>query len=399
MDRLLLANARVATLRGGRYSLIERATVCAEQGRIVWVRAADEVGDVAGERLDVRGALVTPGLIDCHTHLVYAGQRARDFAMRQEGMSYAQIAAAGGGIAATGKATRAGGNAELRAAAATRLESLASEGVTTVEIKSGYGLELETELRCLRIAMSLAADHPVSITTTLLGAHAIPPEFATRPDAYVDEVCERMIPRVAREGLAGAVDAFCETIAFTPGQVRRVFEAARREGLRVKLHADQLSDGGGARLAAEFGALSADHLEYAGEDGVAALAAAGTVAVLLPGAYYFLRETRAPPVDLLRRHGVPMAVATDCNPGTSPCTSILTMMNMACTLFGLTPEEALAGATCHAARALGFADRGTIEPGLRADLAVWEVGHPDELAWRIAGLEPSAVVFEGRRVR
>ncbi len=244
-----------------------------------------------------------------------------------------------------------------------------------------------------------AADHPVSIATTLLGAHALPPEFAGRPEDYVDEVCERMIPRAAREGLAGAVDAFCETIAFSPAQVRRVFEAARREGLRVKLHADQLSDGGGARLAAEFGALSADHLEHASEDGIAALAAAGTVAVLLPGAYYFLRETRAPPVELLRRRGVPMAVATDCNPGTSPCTSILTIMNMACTLFGLTPEEALAGATCHAARALGFADRGTIEPGLRADLAMWDASHPDQLAWQIAGLEPSAVVFEGRRVR
>jgi len=399
MDRLLLANARVATLRAGRYALIEGATVCAEQGRIAWVRPDDEAGGVAGERLDVRGALVTPGLIDCHTHLVYAGDRARDFAMRQGGMSYAQIAAAGGGIAATVKATRAAGNGELRAAAARRLEALAAEGVTTVEIKSGYGLDLENELRCLRIAMSLAADHPVSIATTLLGAHAVPPEFAARPEGYVDEVCERMIPRAAREGLAGAVDAFCETIAFSPGQVRRVFEAARREGLRVKLHADQLSDSGGARLAAEFGALSADHLEYATEEGIAALAAAGTVAVLLPGAYYFLRETRAPPVDLLRKHRVPMAVATDCNPGTSPCTSILTMMNMACTLFGLTPEEALAGATCHAARALGFADRGTIEPGLRADLAVWEVGHPDELAWQIAGLKPSAVVFEGRRVR
>jgi imidazolonepropionase len=399
MDRLLLANARVATLTSGRYSLIERATVCAENGRIAWVRPAAEAGEVDGERLDVRGALVTPGLIDCHTHLVYAGDRARDFAMRQEGMSYAQIAQAGGGIASTVRATRAAGNAELRAAAARRLGALASEGVTTVEIKSGYGLDLENELRCLRIAMSLAADHPVSIATTLLGAHAVAPEFAGRAEAYVDEVCERMIPRAAREGLAGAVDAFCETIAFSPAQVRRVFEAARREGLRVKLHADQLSDSGGARLAAEFDALSADHLEYATEEGIVALAQAGTVAVLLPGAYYFLRETRAPPVALLRRHGVPMAVATDCNPGTSPCTSILTMMNMACTLFGLTPEEALAGTTCHAARALGLADRGTIEAGRRADLAVWDVEHPDQLAWQIAGLRPSAVVFEGRRVR
>ena len=396
MDRLLIANARVATMRGGGYGLVEHATVCVEEGRIAWVRPADEVDDVAGERLDARGALVTPGLIDCHTHLVYAGDRARDFAMRQQGMTYAEIARAGGGIASTVAATRAAGNSELRASAGRRLAALTSEGVTTVEIKSGYGLDLENELRCLRIAMSLAADHPVSIATTLLGAHALPPEFAGRPEDYVDEVCERMIPRAAREGLAGAVDAFCETIAFSPAQVRRVFEAARREGLRVKLHADQLSDGGGARLAAEFGALSADHLEHASEDGIAALAAAGTVAVLLPGAYYFLRETRAPPVELLRRRGVPMAVATDCNPGTSPTTSILTTMNMACTLFGLTPEEALAGATCHAASALGLDDRGTLEQGSRADFAVWDADEPVQLASQIAGQKPRSVAFEGR---
>jgi imidazolonepropionase len=400
MDRLLIANARVATLRGGSYSLVDRGTVCVENERIAWVRTVDSPGtDGPGERLDAHGALVTPGLIDCHTHLVYGGNRAGDFAKRQAGMTYARIAAEGGGIASTVRATRALGNAELRVSASRRVAALAREGVTTIEVKSGYGLDVENEMRCLRIAMSLAADHPVSIVTTLLAAHAVPPEFAGDADRYVDEVCERMVPRAARERLASAVDAFCETIAFSNAQVRRVFEAARNEGLRVKLHADQLSDGGGAALAAEFRALSADHLEYASERGIEALAAAGSVAVLLPVAFYFLGETRAPPVELLRRHRVAMAVATDCNPGTAPCASLLTAMNMACTLFGLTPEEALAGATCHAARALGLGDRGTIAEGMRADLAVWPVEHPDELAWQVAGLEPSAVVFEGRRVR
>ena len=382
-------NARIATMRGGHYSIVENGAMRTEDGRIAWI------GDAASlkprrhpdgeEVLDVKGALVTPGLIDCHTHLVYAGDRAREFEMRLAGMSYADIARAGGGIVSTVKATRAATNGELRTASARRLAALMSEGVTTVEVKSGYGLDVENELRCLRIARSLGADHAVS-----------PPEFTGRADQYIDAVCTQMIPRAAAEGLASAVDGFCETIAFSREQVKRVFETARAHGLRVKLHADQLSDSGGAALAAEFDALSADHLEHASEAGIAALAKAGTVAVLLPGAFYFLRETKLPPVELLRKHGVPMAIATDCNPGTSPCTSILTIMNMACTLFRFTPEEALVGATSHAARALGLDDRGTLQAGKRADFAIWDVEHPTHLAWQIAGLRPRAVAFEGR---
>lgn len=393
---LIVTHARVATMRGGRYSLLENAAIRCEGGL---VRAMGEDAGTASrgdEVLDAQGALVTPGLVDCHTHLVYGGDRTRDFEMRLAGRSYAEIAKAGGGIISTMKATRAASNAELRGSASRRLEALMREGVTTVEIKSGYGLDTEQELRCLRIARSLAADHAVSLFTTLLAAHAVPPEFAGRADDYVDEICTTIVPRAAAEGLADAVDAFCETIAFTPAQTRRVFDAARAHGLRVKLHADQLGDGGGAALAAACDALSADHLEHASEEGVVAMARAGTVAVLLPTAWYFLRERHVPPVELLRRHGVPIAVSTDCNPGTSPCASLLTAMNMGCTLFGLSPEEALAGATCHAAQALGLDDRGVVEPGRRADLAIWDVEHPAHLAWQIAGLAPRAVVFEGR---
>ena len=397
MPGLIVTHARIATLVGGRYSLVEDAFLRCEGGRIVALGGhADRIERDGDEVVDAHGALLTPGLIDCHTHLVYAGDRTRDFAMRLAGKTYAEIARAGGGIASTVKATREAGNAELRAASARRLASLMRDGVTTVEIKSGYGLDADNELRCLRIARSLAADHAVSLSTTLLAAHAVPPEFKGRADAYIDEVCERMIPRAAAEGLADAVDAFCESIAFTAQQVGRVFEAAKRHGLRVKLHADQLTDGGGAALAARFEAMSADHLEHASERGIAAMAKAGTVAVLLPAAYYFLRDTHPPPVDLFRRHKVPMAVSTDCNPGTSPCASLLTAMNMACTLFGLSPEESLAGATCHAAAALGLHDRGTLEPGKRADFVVWDADDPGQLAWNIAGLAPRAVYFEGR---
>jgi len=391
---LVVTHARVVTMRGGRYSILEDAAIRCENGLVRAV--GEDEGSRRDEVLDARGALVTPGLIDCHTHLVYGGDRTRDFEMRLAGRSYAEIAKAGGGIVSTMKATRASSNAELRASASRRLEALMREGVTTLEIKSGYGLDTEQELRCLRIARSLAADHAVSLCTTLLAAHSVPPEFAGRADDYVEEICTKTVPRAVAEGLADAVDAFCETIAFTPAQTRRVFEAAASHGLRVKLHADQLGDSGGAALAAAFEALSADHLEHASEEGVIAMARAGTVAVLLPTAWYFLRERHAPPVALLRKHGVPMAVSTDCNPGTSPCTSILTAMNMACTLFGLSPEEALAGATCHAAQALGLDDRGVIEPGRRADLAVWEVEHPAHLAWQIAGLAPREVIFEGK---
>jgi len=315
---LTVLHARVATMRGGRYSMLERAGIRCDRGTVLAV-GPDVRAQRGDEVIDAQGALVTPGLIDCHTHLVYGGDRTRDFEMRLAGASYAEIARAGGGIVSTMKATRAATNAELRASAGRRLEALAREGVTTLEIKSGYGLDAEHELRCLRIARSLAADHAVSLFTTLLAAHAVPPEFAGRADDYVTEICEKILPRAVAEGLADAVDAFCETIAFTPAQTERVFEAARAHGLPVKLHADQLGDGGGAALAARCEAISADHLEHASEAGIAAMAQAGTVAVLLPVAWYFLRERTVPPVALLLKHGVPMAVSTDCNPGTSPC--------------------------------------------------------------------------------
>ena len=396
MASLVVTRARIATMRGGRYSILEDGVVRCAGWRIAEVGTSDTIKPRDGDKvIDAEGALLTPGLVDCHTHLVYAGDRARDFEMRLAGMSYADIAKAGGGIVSTVKATRAASEEDLRAVSARRLEAMMASGTTTVEIKSGYGLDTHSELRCLRIAKGFTTGHAVQIATTFLGAHAVPPEFEGRPDAYIDEVCESMIPAAASERLADAVDGFCETIAFTREQVRRVFRAARKHGLRVKLHADQLSDSNGASLAAEFGAISADHLEYASEKGVAALAEAGTVAVMLPGAFYFLRETQVPPIDLLRKHAVPMAVATDCNPGTSPLTSLPTAMNMACTHFHMTPEEALAGATTYAARALGLGDRGTIEVGKRADLALWDVEHPAHLAWQIAGLMPRRVIHGG----
>ena len=378
-------------MRGGRYSTIDDGAMVAESGVISWVgprELAPAVRKGNDEVIDAKGALVTPGLVDCHTHLVYAGNRAREFEMRLEGATYEDIARAGGGILSTVKATRAATEEELARQSGARLDAMMSEGVTTVEIKSGYGLEVASELKCLRVARGLAKDRAVHVTTTLLGAHAVPPEYKGRPDDYVDLVCDRLIPEAAREHLADAVDAFCEGIGFTPAQTRRVFEAARAHGLGVKLHADQLSNLFGAALAAEFGALSADHLEHTDEAGVAAMAKAGTVAVLLPGAFYFLRETKQPPLEALRRHGVPIAIATDCNPGTSPNTSLLTTMNMACTLFRMTPEEALAGATIHAARALGLKDRGVLESGKRADFVVWDAEDPAELSWTVAGRRP-----------
>jgi imidazolonepropionase len=399
MANLLVTHAHLVTFRGGRFAAIADGALLAKDGVIAWIGAMADLPRAShqgAQRLDAKGALVTPGLIDCHTHLVYAGNRARELEMRLQGRSYAEIAKAGGGIASTVAATRAAGNAQLRAATARRLNALMDEGVTTVEIKSGYGLDVEHELRCLRIARSLAADHAVSISTTLLGAHAVPPEFKGRADDYVELVCEHMIPRAAAEGLASAVDGFCESIAFTPAQMKRVFEAARRHGLSVKLHADQLTDGGGAALAAEYEALSADHLEHASEAGIEALARAGSVGVVLPGAFYYLRETKRPPVESMRRHGLRMAVATDCNPGTSPTTSLLTMVNMACVLFGLSAEEALAAVTCHAAAALGLDDRGVLEPGRRADLAIWDAHEPAELAAQVGGVRPMQVIFEGR---
>ena len=381
-------NARVATLdaRAGAdsYGSIDDGAVAALNGRIAWVGSRAELPDGWRAQLehDCRGAWLTPGLIDCHTHLVYAGSRAGEFEQRLQGVSYEEIARAGGGIVSTVRATRAASDVDLLRDSSKRLAALLAEGVTTVEIKSGYGLDTVTESRILRVARQLAASCAIEVKTTFLGAHALPEEYAGRADAYIDLVCGEMLPAIHAAGLADAVDAFCEGIGFSVQQTRRVFERARQLGLPVKLHADQLSDLGGAGLAAQYAALSADHLEYSSQASVDAMARAGTVAVLLPGAFYFLRETRLPPIAALRERGVPMAVATDCNPGTSPCTSLLLMLNMACTLFRLTPAEALAGVTRHAARALGLQNEaGCIAPGLRADLALWEIGRPAELAY------------------
>lgn len=389
MAAITLRGARVATMAAGCADVIEDAAVAVRDGLIVWVGpdAALPAEHAAAEAVALEGRLLTPALVDCHTHLIFGGDRAREFEMRLEGASYEEIARAGGGIVSTVRATRAASENALVAAALPRLDALLAEGVATVEVKSGYGLDVETELRMLRAARRLARLRPVRIVTTFLGAHATPPEYAGRADAYVDEVAIPALRAAHAEGLADAVDAFCEGIAFSPAQVARVFDAAQALGLPVKLHAEQLSNLGGAALAARYGALSADHVEHLDAAGVAAMAAAGTVAVLLPGAFYALRETQPPPVEALRAAGVPMAVATDCNPGTSPMTSLLLAMNMACTFFRLTPAEALAGATAHAARALGLADCGVVAPGMRADLAEWDVAHPAELAYRI-GFNP-----------
>ena len=381
----LWRNAKLATLHGTTpWGWIEDGALLTQGDRIAWVGEASalpaaQVKQVEDE-YDLGGALLTPGLVDCHTHLVYGGQRAAEFEQRLQGASYEAIARAGGGIRSTVAATRAASDKELFASATRRAQSLIAEGVTTIEIKSGYGLSEADEARCLRVARALGDALPLSVRTTYLGAHAVPPEFAGRTDDYVDAVCAWM-PALQAEGLVDAVDAFCENIGFTPAQTRRVFEAARALGLPVKLHAEQLSDQGGAALAAEFGALSCDHLEHLSESGIRAMQSAGTVAVLLPGAYYFLRDTKLPPIDALRAHGVPLAIATDHNPGTSPGLSLLLMLNMACTLFRLTPEEALRGATVHGARALGLHDRGTLAAGQRADFCVWDLEHPNELAY------------------
>jgi imidazolonepropionase len=394
---VLITGAHLATMSGAQpFGVVRDGALAIRGDRIAWVgaHAALPSDTRAARTLDAGGRWLMPGLVDCHTHLVYAGNRAGEFAARLEGATYADIAKAGGGILATVRATRAATPDELAAASRPRLAALAAEGVTTVEVKSGYGLATAAELRQLRTARRIGAEIGVDVRTTLLAAHALPPEFAGRADEYIDVVCRETIPEAARERLADAVDAFCETIGFTPQQTRRVFTTARAHGLRVKLHADQLSDTGGAALAAEFAALSADHLEYASEAGIAALARAGTVAVLLPGAFYALRETRLPPIAAMRAHGVRMAVATDCNPGTSPVTSLLLMLNMACTLFRLTPAEAIAGATAHAARALGLIDRGVLAPAQRADLVLWDIAEPAELAYRI-GANPCAGIVRG----
>jgi imidazolonepropionase len=398
---LLLVGAHLATMRGAGvpYGAIRDGAVGIAGERIAWVgRAADVPRDMAARRTqDCGGRWLTPGLVDCHTHLVHAGSRADEFEQRLLGATYADIAREGGGINATVRATRAASVDLLAAQSRPRLAALAAEGVTTVEIKSGYGLDTVNELKQLAVARMLGEQVGVDVRTTLLAAHALPAEFAARADAYIDYVCREMIPAVARAGAADAVDAFCETIGFTPAQTQRVFAAARVHQLAVKLHADQLSDTGGAALAAAAGALSADHLEYTNDAGVAAMARAATVAVLLPGAFYALRQAQVPPIAAFREQRVPMAVATDCNPGTSPATSLLLMLNMACTLFRLTPEEALAGATVHAVRALGLTDRGTLVAGQRADIAAWNIAEPAELSYRIGG-NPCAGVIRGGRV-
>ncbi len=396
----LWTNAKIATLRGGRYGALVPGAVAAQGGKIAWVGTVPDLpgrpDGLAREVHDLRGRWITPGLIDCHTHLVYAGSRAHEFELRLQGATYEEIARAGGGIVATVAATREASEDDLVDGASRRLRRLLDEGVTTIEIKSGYGLRTDAELKQLRAARRLGAAAPVTVRTTFLGAHALPPEHRGRADDYVALVCDEMLPAVAGARLADAVDAFCEGIGFSPQQTARVFERARALGLPVKLHADQLSDLGGAALAARFGALSADHLEYTSEAGVRAMAATGTVAVLLPGAFYFLRETKLPPVQQLRDHRVPIAVSTDCNPGSSPLTSILLTLNLACTLFRLTPEEALAGVTCHAARALGMADtHGTVEVGKACDLAIWDVGEPAELAYAMGANPCAGVVKEG----
>ncbi|RXV64671.1 imidazolonepropionase [Roseovarius sp. A46] len=382
---LLLTDLRAATLSpgGAAYGLIDEAAIAIDGGAIRWVGAARDLpGDMAGwPTRSLGGRLVTPALIDCHTHIVHGGNRAREFEMRLEGASYEEIARAGGGIVSTVSATRDADEATLLAEALTRVDALIAEGVATFEIKSGYGLDRETELRMLRVARRIGETRPVTVVTSFLGAHAVP--AGEDADRYIDEVCLPALEAAHAEGLVDAVDGFCEGIAFDAAQIARVFERARALGLPVKLHAEQLSHMGGAALAARYGALSVDHVEYATVADAEALARAGTVAVLLPGAFYTLRETQIPPVQAFREAGVPMAVATDLNPGSSPLGSLLLAMNMACTLFRLTPEEALAGATRHAARALGLHDRGEIRTGLRADLAVWDVETPAELSYRI----------------
>jgi imidazolonepropionase len=385
------------------YGAIRDGALGIKDGRIAWVGARSDLPG-APERLAdivIEGGRrwMTPGLIDCHTHILFGGERSREFELRLEGASYEEIARAGGGIVSTVAATRAASEAELVAGATRRLKPFLAEGVTTVEVKSGYGLDLASELKMLRAARALGETLPVSVRTSFLGAHAVPPEFKGRQGDYVDLICGEMLPAVARSGLADAVDGFCESIAFTLDETTRIFAAARALGLPIKLHAEQLSDLGGAVLAARFGALSADHLECLGDDGVAAMAAAGTVAVLLPGANYFLAETRRPPVAALRRAGVPMALASNCNPGSAPVLSLLLMLSMGCTLFRVTPEEALAGVTRQAAKALGLADRGMLAPGLRADLALWDIEGPAALSYWIGGNPCAAVVRGGRVVK
>ncbi|MFT5483993.1 MAG: imidazolonepropionase [Halieaceae bacterium] len=397
MTQVLLCNARIAPMtRTGGSQLATETAVLVENGKFQWLGSAAEASRLSVEnRIDCGERLLTPGLVDCHTHLVYGGDRALEFEQRLEGMSYEDIARRGGGIISTVRATRAASEGALLAQARQRLDELLAEGVTTVEIKSGYGLDLDNEAKMLRVARQLGIDSGICVKKTFLGAHALPPEYEGRADAYIEHICEHMLPALNAAGLVDSVDVFIETIAFTPAQARRVFETARGLGLPIKAHVEQLSDQGGAVLAAEFQASSVDHLEFLSRGDVPALALAGTVAVLLPGAFYVLRETQLPPVAALREHGVPMALATDSNPGSSPVTSLLLMMNMGCTLFGMTPSEAMSAVTLNAASALGLEDcKGSIEVGKDADLAIWDVTHPAELAYRI-GSNPCVAAMSG----
>jgi imidazolonepropionase len=395
--KTLWQHCHVATMAGGKYSIIEDAALVTAGQLIEWIGPLAELpqGDYAQVH-DLQGAWVTPGLIDCHTHTVFGGNRSGEFEQRLEGVSYAEIAAKGGGIASTVRATRAASEDELFASAHKRLRSLLRDGVTTVEIKSGYGLDLANERKMLRVARRLGEALPVSVRATCLAAHALPPEYKDRADDYIEHICQEMLPALAAEGLVDAVDAFCEYLAFSTEQVERVFKVAQQLGLPVKLHAEQLSSLHGSSLAARYHALSADHLEFMTEADAIAMAASGTVAVLLPGAFYFLRETQLPPMDALRKHGVKIAIASDLNPGTSPALSVRLMLNMACTLFRMTPEEALAGATQHAATALGMGDtHGSLEVGKVADFVAWQIDRPADLAYWLGGELDKRVVRHG----
>jgi imidazolonepropionase len=388
---LLFINGNIATFQNNDYGLLEKSALAVSEGKIVWLGAMQELPVTAAQDakqvVDLKGKLLTPGLIDCHTHVVYAGNRANEFEQRLNGVSYEEIAKAGGGIRSTVKAVREASKYELLAQSLPRVKSMLQQGVTTIEIKSGYGLDTVNEIKMLRVAKEISETLSVRVCPTFLGAHALPNEFQGQPDAYIDLICEETLPAVAEQRLATCVDAFCEGIGFSPEQVERVFARAKEFGLNVKLHAEQLSNLHGAALAAKYQALSADHLEYLDEAGVKAMKAAGTVAVLLPGAFYFLKETKKPPVDLLRQYGVPIALATDCNPGSSPTTSLPLMLNMACTLWQMTPLEALRAVTVNAARALGLQNEiGSLEIGKQADLAVWNCEHSSQLAYEFGGV-------------
>ena len=390
-------DVNLATMEGDGYGIIENAALAIKDGRIAWLGKREDLpafDAFATPTYQGKGGWLTPGLIDCHTHIVYGGNRAKEFEMRLEGASYQEIANAGGGIVSTVKATRAADEETLYVSAKNRLNALMKEGVTTVEIKSGYGLDVETELKMLRIARLLGEHHPVDVKTTFLGAHALPPEFKDNSDGYIDLVCGEMMQAVVDEELADCVDAFCESVGFDLAQTKRVFEAAKGHGLPVKLHAEQMSNLGGSAMAAGFNALSVDHIEYLDEDGVKAIKSAGTTAVVLPGAFYFLRETKQPPIDLLRKHQVPMAIATDANPGSSPLCSLQLMLNMACTLFKMTPYEALAGVTVNAAKALSIYDNvGSLAIGKQADIVLWDIEHPAQLSYQF-GVNPCQQIIK-----